>query len=234
MRNDARRRQRKDPAPKWCVIAWIVRLPGVDPLPSPYEDRVKPLLRRVNRIYDDCGIEFKVCEIVPLDASALKVGDRSLAGLFAADGSITLGTVRPSVFLQDFVMNGNDPAFTATMRKRCLHLFFVHELKYENTAIPERGSGGWFGADTARTCYAMVGTKGTGSALNTLAQTVAHEFGHALELSPSDPQDPQDTHSTADNNLMKATLGPNDTKLDATQCQTVSAALLRHIDRACP
>lgn len=228
-RRPQRRRKDDEPQP-WCVIAWIVWLPeSHGAISPPYKNVVSGVIRRVNRIFEDCRIEFKVCETIRLDATQVQVGDRSLAHLFAADGSITLSnTVRPSVFLQDFVMNGNNAAFTAKMRERCLHLFFVHELKYENAASPERGSGGWFGADTARTCYAMAGTRGIGSALNPLAQTVAHEFGHALGLSPNDD------HSTADENLMKATLEPDDTKLDAAQCQLLSASLQAHIRRGCP
>ena len=234
------RRKRKGPAPQpWCVIAWIVQLPGTpDPLPQPYEDRVMPLLRRVNRIFEDCDVRFKVCEIIVLDASHVKVGDQRLADLFAADGSITLSnTVRPSVFLQDFVMNGNDAAFTAKMRERCLHLFFVHEVKYQGATVSDRGSGGWFGADTARTCYAMVGVTGVATLAKQqeLAQAIAHEFGHALGLSPQDPQATEDTHSTVENNLMKARLGPDDVKLNGNgQCKTIQDSLAAHIRRGCP
>ena len=217
------------------MIVWIVRLPGKpDPLPQPYEDRVAPLMRRVNRIFEDCSVRFTVCETIVLDASQLSVGANSLASLFANDGSITLSdNVKPSEFLQNFVMNGNDPAFSAKMRERCLHLFFVPEMRFQGSAPPERGSGGWFGADTARTCYAMVGTGGVaGLALNPLAQSVAHEFGHALGLSPPGPPD---MHSTVAKNLMKATLGPNDKELnEAGQCETILASLTAHIRRGCP
>jgi hypothetical protein len=229
------RRKRKDEEPGWCVIAWIVRLPGKpDPLPQPYEDRVAPVIRRVNRIFEDCDVRFTVCAIIPLDASQVTIGPRSLASLFAADGSITLtDTVRPSEFLQDFVMNGSDAAFSTKMRERCLHLFFVSEMRFQGSAPPERGSGGWFGADTARTCYAMVGTSGAGGlALNTLAQAVAHEFGHALGLSPPGPPD---MHSTVAKNLMKATPGSKDVELNETgQCETILGSLTAHIRRGCP
>jgi hypothetical protein len=229
------RRERKDEEPRWCVYAWIVRLPGQpDPLPLPYDQRVTPLMRRVNRIFEDCGVRFIVCRIIPLDATQVRIGERSLAQLFANDGSITLSdAVRPSVFLQDFVMNGNNAEFSAGMREKCLHLFFVPAIRFQGAAVPERGSGGWFGPDTARTCYAMVGTRGAaGLALNPLAQAVAHEVGHALGLSP---EGPQDTHSTVADNLMKATLGPDDVELNEPgQCDTIRASLAAHIKNGCP
>lgn len=206
------------------------------PLHSPtktHRDKVLPLIRRVSRIFEHCNVSFKVCEIIVLDASQVTIGNRSMADLFAGDGSITLSdNVRPSVFLQDFAANGPD-TFNAKLRERCLHLFFVHKLSYQGNVLPERGSGGWFGPDTARTCYAMVSVEGmdTLATQNALAQTIAHEFGHALELSPPGPQD---THSTADNNLMKASLDAGDLELDETQCQTIAQSLAAHIRQGCP
>jgi hypothetical protein len=245
------RRERKDPEPTlWCVIAWIVWLPkkyaALKPafknLPKPprpihearpgHVEKVTSLINRVNEIFGDCEVKFRVCETHILDARELKAGTVTLASKFATDGSITLGgDVMPSIFLQSFATDGPQ-AFNDKMNTKCLHLFFVPEMRYADSASPERGSGGWFGADAARKSYAMVSTKGMdGLAQHPLAQAIAHEFGHALGLSPAGPQD---THSTADNNLMKATLDEEDVKLSADQCTIIKDTLARHIKQGCP
>jgi hypothetical protein len=245
------RRERKDPDPlPWCVIAWIVWLPethaalkpALTKKPKPakplhdsrpgHREKVRSLMNRVNEIFRDCGIQFTVCETHVIDATELKVGEKALADLFADDGSITLGgEVMPSTFLQSFATNGPKD-FNDKMRTKCLHLFFVHEMKYADTAVPERGSGGSFGAGADRTSYAMVGVKGVdGLAQDALVQAIAHEFGHALGLSLPDPQD---THSTADENLMKALPNDGDVKLTADQCTTMRNTLAAHIRRGCP
>jgi hypothetical protein len=194
------------------------------PLHAPrqdHKDQVLRAIRKANEIFEQCRIKFKVCETIVLDTSQVTIGDRKMADLFAADGTLTIGGSHPmpSDFLSDFKTNG-PAAFNEKMRKKCVHLFFVHDLRYDGATLPEQGSGGWFPPAGERTCYAMVSARATD-----LVQTIAHEFVHALGI---------EGHSTAEGNLMKEAPGEDDRGLDAaTQCPLILQTLTDHIQRGC-
>ena len=239
-RRPARRKGPKNPPQQpWCVIAWIIwhpqahaalqpptpNLPGpagpLRPARQGHEDRIRVAIRKVNRLFRPCQLTFNVCEMILLDTSQMTVGNQSMAGVFGADGTLTIGGSHPmpTDFLNNFMTNG-PAAFNAKMRERCVHLFFVHDLRYEGVTIPEQGVGGSFGAAGARTCYAMVSARATN-----LSQTIAHELAHALGIND---------HSTAEHNLMKETLEDDDTALDGAQCGVIAATLAAQIRRGCP
>lgn len=223
------------------MLAWIIWIPGTaraalkprtpnpqgpGPLHPPaagHVTKITAALRRVNDIFAGCtGVHFRVCETILLDASRITVGPRSLADAFAGDGCLTIGGSRPapSAILSDFVTNAPQQEFHDKMRRRCVHLFFVHSLAYEGTPLPEQGSGGSFGSGSSATSYAMVS-----AGADNLAQTIAHELVHALGVAD---------HSSGAHDLMKESPGEDDNAIDSDQCRTIRETLQARIDRGCP
>lgn len=173
-----------------------------------------------------CGIAFRLCEIILLDTSKVirptPQGPRRLSDHLTDDGVLVLraGQPRFGEILDEIMTNGQAMAFIEKMRKKCVHIFFAHNVRDEADVLPEEGVGGYFDYGSQRVSYGVVDA-GTAR----LAQTIAHEIGHALG---------EAAHSTQPNNLMQETVGEDDTRLESDQCDRILRVLQTYVSSDCP
>jgi hypothetical protein len=231
----------------WCVHAWIIWTPdaGAAPLTerahlmqlhggsalqapgAPLMARVVEELRAVNDIFwPQCGIAFQLCGIHVLDTRKVTWGPPAnpepLSGLFDKAGRLTLGANQAnfSGALLEVMTNGGPVDFVETMKKRCIHLFFVHDVEDADNPGREEGVGGTFQFGERTVSFGVID-----AASPALAQTIAHEIGHSLG---------HDRHSVAPRNLMREVVSPGDTRLEPEQRAGFLAHLAKHTDPACP
>lgn len=230
----------------WCVYAWIIWQPnhGDPPLydrahlsqwaGDPVKEgnrrqihRIVEEVRKANEIFwNDCQIAFQVCDVITIDSSRITYGPPNnpskLSEVFNQKGQLTLADdSNPfAAALQEIITNGGPNEFVDKMRKRCVHLFFTHDVEDTSSASEEEGAGGLFDFGNRKISYGLVDA---GSEI--LAQTIVHEIVHSLG---------QMEHSTTPGSVFQPAIGPSDTTLDGNLCRPLRLFLEENIDPACP
>jgi len=231
----------------WCTCVWIVwhpiarsaplsvqshlmQLSGGNALQAPSQsqvDRVIEEIRRANDVISQCdGMAFRVCDIILLNTSRVKWGPdgnkTSLSDLFSDSGLIKVGPGQVDFGKTLYeIMNGGEPrAFIEKMQKKCIHLFFVHDVEDVSDSNTEQGIGGTFSYGSGESSFALVDAKTTRP-----WQVIAHEIGHAAG---------EEVHSTTPGNIMQEEIDATDVDFDDEQCERMLAHLAKNIDPACP
>lgn len=195
-------------------------------------ERVVAEVLAANEILKPCNIAFRVCKIVILDTTKATWGPaaapKRLSDLMNDAGQILLPPEgSPDLqnpdrcflkALEEIATNGGPADLAALLRQPCMHLFFVHDVEV-NDNRREEGVGSAYPFGNGMMPMAIVDAQ-------TLhpAQTIAHEFLHALG----------EDHSTTPGNLMLKVVDDDDLALDGGQCARINAFARRFLVPACP
>jgi hypothetical protein len=224
-------------------------------------NKVAAAMKAANAILWSCkNIGLRLCEVIVLDARRLYITPLAnqkfhLSDTFTNGVAVINHDDNDFDHVAAFAQGADDESdgvkkiggsvvldsYFKKLRKPCIHLFFVAGVKdakdtdpnHKQTGVTAKQSiGAKLGGNKVNTSMCLIDSQATD-----LAETIAHEIGHGLELKHSDAKDPAqldpDPAVQADkNNLMKAVDGGK--SLQESQCKAMRAYLENNLAPACP